>query len=251
MKPDAARALCDTRYKHVINMANFKLDDVVPWGRSFDEYVHMFSLTDEDLSERIISCGDGPASFNCELSQRGGSIVSVDPIYQFTTEQIHQRINETSPIIIEQLHKNQERFVWTQFASPDEVVKARLKAIDLFLSDFNLGLKQGRYVNAALPDLPFTDQQFDIALCSHFLFLYSEHFSLEFHIDAVKEMLRVVSDVRLFPLLDLRGKLSPHVRPVIKKLSIDGFCIERLKVDYEFQQNGNEMLRIVKEKQTS
>ena len=42
----------------------FALDQVVPWGRSFDEYRRMFALTDADLSRVILGCGDGPASFN-------------------------------------------------------------------------------------------------------------------------------------------------------------------------------------------
>jgi len=58
---------------------SFSLDQVVPWGRSFEEYVAMFSLTEEDLAGRILGCGDGPASFNCELTRRGGMIVSLDP----------------------------------------------------------------------------------------------------------------------------------------------------------------------------
>jgi hypothetical protein len=41
----------------------FTLDKVVPWGRSFDEYVRMFDLTPADLGKRILGCGDGPASF--------------------------------------------------------------------------------------------------------------------------------------------------------------------------------------------
>ncbi|MAD80187.1 MAG: SAM-dependent methyltransferase, partial [Planctomycetaceae bacterium] len=31
---------------------------------------------------------DGPASFNAELTARGGSIVSCDPIYEFTADEI-------------------------------------------------------------------------------------------------------------------------------------------------------------------
>ena len=34
----------------------FKLDNVVPWGRSFDEYVKMFNLTDDELKLHILCC---------------------------------------------------------------------------------------------------------------------------------------------------------------------------------------------------
>ena len=38
-----------------------RLSEVIPWGRSFEEYRRMFALTDENLAERILGCGDGPA----------------------------------------------------------------------------------------------------------------------------------------------------------------------------------------------
>jgi len=38
----------------------FTLAKVVPWGRSYDEYIRMFSLTEADLGLRILGCGDGP-----------------------------------------------------------------------------------------------------------------------------------------------------------------------------------------------
>jgi hypothetical protein len=48
-----------------------KLDEIVPWGRSLAEYQLMFSLTEADLSRDILGCGDGPASFNAEMTDRG------------------------------------------------------------------------------------------------------------------------------------------------------------------------------------
>lgn len=71
----------------------FALENVVPWGRSYDEYVAMFSLSESDLNGRILGCGDGPAAFNAHLSKQGGQIVSVDPLYRFTAEEIRKRIH--------------------------------------------------------------------------------------------------------------------------------------------------------------
>lgn len=66
---------------------SFTLEKVVPWGRSYNEYLRMFVLTEDDLGRQILGCGDGPASFNAELSQRGGHIISIDPIYIFDVDQ--------------------------------------------------------------------------------------------------------------------------------------------------------------------
>jgi hypothetical protein len=60
----------------------FTLEQVVPWGRSFEEYRAMFALSDADLEGRVLGCGDGPASFNAVATQRGANVVSCDPIYR-------------------------------------------------------------------------------------------------------------------------------------------------------------------------
>ena len=54
---------------------SFTLEKIVPWGRSFDEYISMFSLSANDLKKKILGCGDGPASFNAELTKIGGIAV--------------------------------------------------------------------------------------------------------------------------------------------------------------------------------
>ena len=70
-----------------------KLQEVVPWGRSMWEYAHMFDLSDADLATKhILGVGDGPASFNAEMRERGRRVVSCDPIYFFTGEQIRSRV---------------------------------------------------------------------------------------------------------------------------------------------------------------
>jgi hypothetical protein len=222
----------------------FTLEKVVPWGRSFDEYLAMFALTEEDLGKRFLGCGDGPASFNCMMKRRGGYVVSADPIYRFSAEEIRSRINETYEEVMEQTRKNKDEFVWRHISSVDELGKVRMSAMDDFLSDYAAGLKEGRYINASLPVLPFADREFDIALCSHFLFLYSEQFSEDFHVQSIEELCRVASEVRIFPLLELGSKKSRHLDTVADRLEKGGFTVEIKKVPYEFQKCGNEMLMI-------
>ena len=222
----------------------FTLEKVVPWGRSFDEYLAMFALVEEDLRKRILGCGDGPASFNCMMKRRGGRVVSVDPLYRFSAVEIRNRIDEIYEEIMEQTRKNKNEFVWRHISSVEELGKVRMDAMNDFLSDYTAGSKEGRYVDASLPMLPFEDREFDIALCSHFLFLYSERLSDNFHIQSIKELCRVASEVRIFPLLELGAKKSRHLETVIDRLENDGFVIDIKKVSYEFQRGGNEMLRV-------
>lgn len=230
---------------------SFQLDEIIPWGRSFDEYRRMFALSDDDLTGRILGCGDGPASFNAEATCLGGAIISCDPIYAFSSREIERRVNDCYPDVISQTRKNRDGFVWDYFRDPDHLGQCRLAAMRRFLADFDSGKAEGRYVTASLPNLPFPDGQFDLALVSHLLFLYAERLDFAFHAAAVDELLRVAREVRIFPLLTLDRKLSSHVAPVRSRLATRGFWTEIQPVPYEFQRGGHEMLRITPRNRSS
>jgi hypothetical protein len=220
------------------------LEDVIPWGRSFDEYRSMFVLSPADVSGRILGCGDGPASFNAEATALGHSVVSVDPIYAFSGASIEQRVKECYPSMIAQVKAKPDNFRWELFRDPDDLVEYRLAAMHRFLADFDGGRGEGRYVAAALPELPFADRSFDLALSSHFLFLYSKHFDIEFHSAAIEELLRVASEVRIFPLLDLDCRRSAHLEHLQERLTTTRRQVQIVSVPYEFQRGGNEMMTI-------
>lgn len=221
----------------------FQLSDIVPWGRSYDEYIDMFSLSQADLNGSILGCGDGPASFNAVGTKRGYRIVSADPIYQFSRTELQSRIEEARESITEQLQKNADEFLWTRFRTVDELMAARMEAMRAFLDDYAPGKSEGRYVNAFISTLPFADQAFDLALCSHFLFLYSEQHSADFHVQAILELCRVAREVRIFPLLEFGAVPSRHLDTVSHAIERHGYRAERIHVPYEFQVGGNQMLR--------
>lgn len=224
----------------------FQLSDVIPWGRSFEDYLEMFALTPEDLELSILDCAGGPASFNAEMKRRGYRVISCDPVYQFSAAEINQRIQKTYSTVIEQLHQNKENYVWQNIKSPEHLGELRMAAMQEFLEDFPLGKAEERYVTAELPKLPFNSQQFDLALSSHLLFSYSQHLSEDFHVESALELCRVAREVRIFPLLDLNANLSPFVTPVISNLQRQGWTVEIEPVPYEYQKGGNQMLRIFK-----
>jgi hypothetical protein len=222
----------------------FTLDQVVPWGRSFDEYCRMFALSDADLQSRILGCADGPASFNAEATRRGARVVSADPLYRFDAAAIRARIDETSTRILDQTRQNVDEFVWNEIRSVDELGRIRMEAMRDFLDDYGAGRQHGRYIDAELPALPFSDTSFDLALCSHFLFLYTEKLSADFHRSAIAELCRVATEVRIFPLLALGSKPSSHVTPVTDSLRALGLNVSIETVPYEFQRGGNQMMRV-------
>jgi SAM-dependent methyltransferase len=220
------------------------LDQVVPWGRSLAEYQHMFDLSPQALQGRILGCGDGPASFNAELTAQGGRVMSVDPIYAFSAQEIEQRVQATHKVVVEQVAQSLDDYVWTTFGTPVELGQHRLATMRHFLADYESGKAAGRYQTQTLPALDFAAGSFDLALSSHFLLLYSEQLSFDFHLAAVLEMVRVAREVRIFPLLDLNCRLSGHIEPLRQELTNRGHHVTIDAVPYEFQRGANQMLRI-------
>jgi len=150
---------------------------------------------------------------------------------------------------MKQLEQNQDDYVWGDYETPKKLLETRLKAMDAFLEDFEAGKAEKRYVAGELPTLPFADQAFDLVVSSYCLFTYSHHLDLDFHVQSIKEMRRVGKEIRLFPLLQLDGKKSPFVEPVLKMLTAaaaaeNNICYAIETVPYEFQRGGNEMLSI-------
>lgn len=223
----------------------FELKSVVPWGRNLEEYRLMFNLTAEDLRKKIISVGDGPASFNVEMYRLGHRVISLDPIYDFSTQELEVRIQETRQEVLTQTQRNRDNFVWKHIKDIDELERIRMQAMNTFLSDFNAGKQEGRYIPHALPDTtPFRDEEFDMGLSSHFLVLYAR-LGLAFHIQAIAEMLRICKQIRIFPLLDLNALPSPVLQEIIEHFQHQ-HQVEIIQVGYEFQRNGNQMLQITK-----
>ncbi|MEC4804609.1 MAG: SAM-dependent methyltransferase [Jaaginema sp. PMC 1079.18] len=225
--------------------SQFKLKNIVLWGRSGSEYQAMFNLTPQDLEGTILDCGGGPSSFNAEMTQKHYKVVSCDPIYQFNASTIASRIQETYPIILQGLRDRADRFLWQDIETPEQLGEVRLAAMQQFLADFPTGKQQNRYLVAQLPQLPFKDAQFSLALCSHLLFTYTEQLSFDCHRDALLEMLRVAPEVRVFPLVEnFSGETSAHLQPLIQQLRERGYDTKIEAVNYEFQRGGNQMLRI-------
>ena len=216
----------------------------VPWGRTLAEYRAMFALGNVEDGASVLDVAAGPASFASEWAAGGGRAVACDPLYTLGRAQIQERLARARHAVREVLAANPERFVWRTFPGPEELIGVRLAAAKRFLADLERGRGEGRYVAGALPHLPFADQTFDLGLCSHFLFLYSEAFGPDFHLAALVELTRVAKEVRVFPLLAMDGQSSPHLAIVVAGLRRAGVRVAVRRVAYEVLRGGNEMLRL-------
>jgi len=222
----------------------FQLNSVVPWGRNMAEYCLMFQLKD-DMSKKIASFGDGPASSNFEASQRGYSVTSFDPIYQFSKPDLQRRIEEVRITVMEQMRENMDNYVWKNIRNLEELENTRISAMKLFLEDYEKGKEENRYICHELPaEVPFADDTFDIGLSLHFLLMYTM-LGYDFHIQSITEMLRVCKEVRIFPVVDLDAQKTDLIEKIIAYFR-KHYSVEIRKTEYEFQKGDNKMLIIRK-----
>lgn len=227
---------------HTLKDSDFHLDGVVPWGRRYGEYAAFFALRGDEGS--ILDCGAGPSSFAAEAHQQGLDVIALDPLYVCDGEAIRARFEATCAPMMAGLRAARHRFVWSRYASPENIESLRREALSRFLQDYETGRTAGRYIAASLPELPLADQQFDLALVSHFLFLYGDTLSAAFHIAALEELLRVAGEVRVFPLLNLDGGPSSHLPVVIAHFARRHVKAELVPVDFEFQRGATRMLKL-------
>lgn len=223
----------------------FNLENVVPWGRNFNEYKLMFQLNESDVSKNIAGFGDGPSCFNYEATQQGYSVTSFDPIYQFSKEELKKRIDDVRITVMQQMRENINNYVWTNIKNLEELENIRMSAMRLFLSDFEMGKQDGRYIYHELPNrLIYADDSFDIGLSSHFLLMYTV-LGYEFHIQSMTEMLRICKEIRIFPIVDLDANKTDLISKVINYFE-KRYDVEIRKTQYEFQKGDNNVLIIRK-----
>src|SRR5258708_1652492 len=208
------------------------------------EYERMFDLTETDLRRRILGCGDGWASFNAEMTRRGFSVISCDPVYAHGAAEIERQFERGLEPLLSQVRANPRNYVWSFHRDLDALRQCREAVMRTFVSDYPAGLAAGRYVTGALPSLPFPDGRFHLTLCSHLLFLYSELLSLDFHLQAIRELCRVAGEARIFPLVGLDCELSPHLAPIQEQLGSAGFHVGVRQGKYQVQRNGDEMMSV-------
>lgn len=221
--------------------ATFGFVGTVPWGRNRAEYAAFFDLHGVPEGASVLDVGAGPSSFAVEMATLGRDVVAVDPLYRDSPLAIAERIAETRGQIMDGLARHVDRFLWDVYRDPAHLEEVRLSAMSLFLEDL-AGARQGRYVAAALPMLPFADDSFDLVLISHLLFLYSDGLDQAFHQAAVTEALRLSREVRIFPLIDINGLPSTHLQPVRAAANRMGASAETRLVPYHFQRGADRML---------
>ena len=225
-------------------MSRAGLGEVLVSARSYEEYAAMFGLTAADLAGRVLDCPGGAAGFTATALARGHDVTAVDPAYAggpAALAALAERAADEARRGHAYLLDHAQDYVWTFFADPGDHLERRLAAVEVFAA--GVAARPDRYVAGALPDLPFTDAAFDLALCSHLLFTYADRLDAAWHLDALVEMLRVAAEVRVFPLVShVDGRAFDHLDALRDDLAARGIASQVRGVPYELQRDGDQVL---------
>ena len=136
--------------------------------------------------------------------------------------------------------------MWEYFKDLKDLESHRRQALNECIEHMKVSPEQ--YVPCELPNSPFENDSFDLTLSAHFLFTYADRLDYEFHLQTIKELLRVTrTEVRIFPLVDLNCNRYEQLNSLLFEIHKIGWKTEEKTVDYEFQRNANSMLRIYKD----
>ena len=214
------------------------MKSVVLIGRGLTEYIDMFNLDPVKLEGRsILDCAAGVSSFRSEMDEMGFSVTAADPLYSRTPDEIKELACESF-----RSHSMNHRDFLNDFKVDGIPVEDyRRMVFRRFLDDYKRS--PSWYIAGELPDLPFDDGEFDLVVSANFLFLYEDLLDYSFHVESVREMLRIGKEVRIFPVYNIhRRKRSLHLKPLMDEFN--DYDIEIRKVKYHEETGCNEMLII-------
>ncbi|MEU0093032.1 class I SAM-dependent methyltransferase [Kribbella sp. NPDC006257] len=207
-------------------------------SRSYAEYEAMFDLT--ELPGSVLDCCAGGAGFTAEAAARGVDAIAVDPAYELPAAELVDTVRRSLPAGGAIVDEHADRFVWKWYGTPAHKDDLRIEAADRFLQDVSIAPE--RYVPGSLPELPFDDRRFELVLSSHLLFTWADKYDQDWHLAALRELVRVsASEVRVFPLVQ-QGAGEPVTYLPELLTELEGVTAEIRKVPYEFQVGADEML---------
>lgn len=223
-----------------------QLERVVLLGRTLAEYEHFFGFRAAELhGKRVLDVAGGVSSFCAEATARGLSVVAADPIYGWAAEDIRRRCEPDLETVVRGIG-GLKTYRWDFYETPERMGEFRRRAYQAFLQDYPAG-RSIRYIQAALPELPFGAGQFDLTLVSYLMFVYEEHLDYEFHKQAILEIMRVTSgEARFYPTVTFEARRSSHLQRLIADPDLSPFRFAEVRTDFEFLLGSNNYLSVTR-----
>lgn len=195
--------------------------------RSYEEYVRMFDLQEYELGAGpILDIAAGASSFTADAHERGLEAFAVDPRYALGPGRLIADADAEIAVSTGKLEKLADQLDLSYYGDLHKHRAGREASLTRFSAHYiNEEERSLRYKAGSLPKLPFTDGQFSLVLCSHFLFLYEEQFDYSFHVEAIIEMMRVCKpggSIRIYPIMSLKWEPYRFLDELIKEIEKNG-----------------------------
>jgi len=217
--------------------------------RSFEEYCAMFQLDESNWKlGPVLDVAGGASSFTAQLNERGVPAFAADPFYAGLTDDVIATAHKEVEVSSDKIAAISEIYDWSFYGSPLQHRKLRENSLSLFAEDYRKDVDRNRYIAAALPHLPFEKDTFELAVCSHFLFLYADTFGEAFHAAAIAELIRVLrpgGELRIYPLITLKWEQCSFISAILRELK-EIASIEYIPTGLPFVPVQSPLLRLVK-----
>lgn len=224
-----------------MTVKKYEIDEFAFIGRTFSEYQQMFDFDPTRWAgQRILDCPAGPCSFVTEAHDHEITAVGADKMYDRSPAALSKSCTEDIETAMAALDGVENLYVWEFYDDISELRAYRERAASRFLSDY--AHNGDRYVYAELPGTPFADHAFDLVLSAHFLFLYDDRLSYEFHLETIQELCRISGQLRVFPLHGFDADQSEIVETLVEDLQSEAYTTDIREVPFEFQRGANKML---------
>lgn len=133
----------------------------------------MFNLSKEELmGKQILDCPAGACSFTAIGNKLKMDITACDIAYDHPYKELEKKGLEDLEHAIFHIEKAKRNYIWKYFGSVDDLKRIRLTALNDCIKDMEESQGE-RYIPVMLPQLPFEDDEFDLTLSAHFLFMYA------------------------------------------------------------------------------
>lgn len=213
------------------------------WICGLEEYEQMFDLQSDDYRKSILDFPGSISSFNADVYQQAARVISGDAIYGMSYEEMEAYAHRLMQLNCDHLTQHADQVLKRGQAALEPIFAMWKANYSRFLNDYVTGKKQSRYQEVLMPDLPYDNHEFQLALCSDYVF--NRHAQNDCRPEqVVSELCRVAEEVRIFPLLTEAGDISEWLGPLMLDLQNKNHGIEIRQVPFENVKGGNAMLRV-------
>ena len=188
------------------------------WIHTYEDYLNIFALNEDDLNKNIIIFPAGVGNFNAHFKKP--NIVSADEYYQMAPMEVDQYVDARLNRLKEKLKE-----LGVTGKDRDEIYEKAQKATIDFKKDFPQGKLKGRYQAMQLPQLPVKNQKYDIALCPRCPLQHRDK-NHNKALSIITELCRVAHDVRIFISVSDEDSFKHSLGPLLLQLqNKDSFVI--------------------------